>query len=116
MWSCGCRLACFPGTQTDPPRHRCTQTNTDLSVFFCVLLWPLFCVLLRLEFRRSAQFRELLLVELTPMPDRDLFVGDQPDAHAAEAGDGVADRLEHAPDLALPPFVQHNLHERLLGP
>src|SRR5258708_5840604 len=67
------------------------------------------------EFCRAPKARQLLLIQLAPVADRDLLVHDRPDAHAAEAGDGVADRVEHPAHLPLPSFVQHDLDEGLLG-
>src|SRR5260370_1132546 len=67
------------------------------------------------EFGRAPKARQLLLIQLAPVADRDLLVHDRPDAHAAEAGEGVADRVEHPAHLPLPSFVQHDLDEGLLG-
>src|SRR6266545_957507 len=67
------------------------------------------------EFCRAAKARELILIQLAPVADRDVLVDDRPDAHAAEPPDGVADRLEHPAHLPLPSLVQDHLDERVLG-
>jgi hypothetical protein len=61
------------------------------------------------------QLSDLLRIKVAPVADRNLLVDDRSDAHAAEPRDGMADRLEHPPYLALPPLVQHDFHERLFG-
>ena len=66
------------------------------------------------ESRRPLQLADFFLVQVAPVSDRNLFIGNRPDARAPETRDRMTDQFEHPAHLTLPPFVQHDLHERLL--
>src|SRR5260221_7259126 len=64
----------------------------------------------RLRLERSEQPRGIPGLELAPLPAAQMRrQEDRPEAHAHQTAHGDSERLEHAPNLAVAPFAQHDL-------
>src|SRR4029078_246555 len=63
----------------------------------------------------ALQFRDLLWSQVAAVGGGDVGIVHRTDADPLQADDGVADRVEHLPHLALPPLVDRDLDDRPLA-
>ncbi len=51
---------------------------------------------------------DFMIGQESPFSSPEVFISKKTDAHAAKFFDGMADRLEHVPDLLIPPLMQRH--------
>lgn len=62
------------------------------------------------------QRRDLRARQIAPVPKLEAAVAERPDGDALQVIDGVADRIEHLPDLAVPSLANRDAKSRLALP